>query len=366
MQLRALATLAALGALAHADVVTLPAARDNTLWNDQSGGTSSGQGHELFVGRAGGTASFPIRRGLIAFDVAALIPAGATINSAQLTLTRTNGNNVARTIELHRTLATWGEGASVGTSGQGAPSAPDDATWIHRTYPTANWAAAGGDFDASISASTIVGGPGVFTFGPSAALTADVQAWLDGSAVSAGWLLKDSVETQSMTTHVFGTREHVDPAARPLLVVDFTPAQSTFTYCVAKLNSLGCTPAIGWSGAASASAGSGFDVTLANVFGGKSATLFYGVSGAAHVPFLGGSLCMQAPRVRTQALTTGGNANALDCSGVAALDFNARIASGVDPALVAGAIVWCQWRSRDPLDATGVSSSDALRFEIAP
>jgi hypothetical protein len=43
--------------------------------------------------------------------------------------------------------------------------------------------------------------------------------------------------------------------------------------------------------------------------------------------------------------------------------FNARIASGVDPSLVAGAEIYAQYWSRDPASAshTGLSNSPALR-----
>ena len=41
---------------------------------------------------------------------------------------------------------------------------------------------------------------------------------------------------------------------------------------------------------------------------------------------------------------------------------------GVHPGLVPGALVYCQWWSRDPLDPAGFGTglSDALRFGIAP
>jgi hypothetical protein len=366
---RTLAIAAAVGTLlasARADVIEIPASKDNTLFNDLTGGTSNGLGAEMIVGRAGGMASFPIRRALIAFDVASYVPAGATINSAQLVLVRTIGNSVARTIEMHGVLADWGEGASNASSGQGAASQPGDATWIHCFYPATTWSSPGGDFTSSISASQIVNGPGTFTWGPSTALTGDVQAALDTPSASFGWLLKDQNETQGQTTHVFGTRDNLDPALRPLLVIDFTPAQSTFAYCVAKTNGLGCTPAIGWSGSPSASATNGFDVTLTNALSQKAALLTYSTLGANVAPLHGGTLCIQTPLRRSPALFTGGNAAALDCSGATAFDFNARIASGVDPALASGVRVWCQISSRDPLDPTGISLSDALRFEIGP
>ena len=47
-------------------------------------------------------------------------------------------------------------------------------------------------------------------------------------------------------------------------------------------------------------------------------------------------------------------------------DLNAYIASGADPALVAGATVWLQAWSRDPSDPFGDSLSNALSALICP
>ena len=63
-----------------------------------------------------------------------------------------------------------------------------------------------------------------------------------------------------------------------------------------------------------------------------------------------------------------GGSTITDCSGAYRVDFNAWIASGFDPALLAGQDVWTQYWSRDPgfpaPDGTGLT--DALAFTIAP
>jgi hypothetical protein len=65
--------------------------------------------------------------------------------------------------------------------------------------------------------------------------------------------------------------------------------------------------------------------------------------------------------------TSGGNTQPPDdCSGAYALDFNAWIQSGVDPALGVGAVVDVQCWSRDPGDPFGTSLSDALELTVAP
>jgi hypothetical protein len=70
--------------------------------------------------------------------------------------------------------------------------------------------------------------------------------------------------------------------------------------------------------------------------------------------------------VRLAAQGSGGSAGPADCSGAYAYDFNARIASGLDPALVPGAVVFCQWWSRDPGVASGTGLTDGLGFDALP
>jgi Tol biopolymer transport system component len=138
-------------------------------------------------------------------------------------------------------------------------------------------------------------------------------------------------------------------------------------FCIAKANSLGCTPAIGFSGSPSASASAGFDISAASVLSQKIGLLLYGKSGPATLAFQGGWLCVQPPLQRTFLQNSGGN-TITDCSGAYHVDFNAWIASGFDPALVAGQDVWAQYWSRDPgfppPGSTGLT--DALAFTIAP
>lgn len=359
----ALSTLLLAASVAHADVVSVPAELDGTLFNDLSGNTANGSGPILIVGRAGGASTAPIRRIVVRFDVAALVPAGATINSANLVLANTAGNAGARTVELHRVLATWTEGGSDTTSGQGAQAQAGDATWLHRSFPSLFWQQPGGDFDATVSAQLSVDQFATYTWPSTPRVVQDVQGWLDQPASSAGWLLKLDVETVSNTTKVFGSREAVAAAERPQLVIDYTPAVTA--YCTAQVNSAGCTPAIGSSGLPSASAGGGFSVTLTQALNRKAGVLAYGFNGPASTPFFGGLVCVAPPLTRTPVLDSGGSASGSDCTGSFTLDFNARIQSGVDPALAVGAIVHLQWFTRDPGNPAGsFNSSDALRVAI--
>jgi hypothetical protein len=135
-------------------------------------------------------------------------------------------------------------------------------------------------------------------------------------------------------------------------------------YCTAKSNSLGCTPSIAMVGIPSASFGNGCTLTVASVIGNKNGLLFHSTSGAAALPFHGGVLCLRAPLRRHAGRNSEGTAGT--CDGVLSEDLNIYIASGADPALVAGATLWIQAWSRDPGDSFGDSLSDAITAIVSP
>jgi Tol biopolymer transport system component len=139
------------------------------------------------------------------------------------------------------------------------------------------------------------------------------------------------------------------------------------SYCTAKVNSQGCTPAIGFSGVPSATQTAPFMVKGTGLVNQKSGLFFYSLAGAASVPFQGGWLCVKVPIARTAVASTGGNPLPEDCSGVIAYDFTELVQSGKDPGLVAGARVWGQFWSRDPSSGPpGTSLTDAVEFEVCP
>lgn len=136
--------------------------------------------------------------------------------------------------------------------------------------------------------------------------------------------------------------------------------------CTAKINSLGCVPTMSWTGALSASNPNPFTLACSDVLNFKSGLLFYGYDSAA-IPFQAGTLCAAPPIKRTGIQNSLGNSPPpADCSGSYAYDMNARIQSGLDPNLVAGAMVFAQDGSRDPSDAFTTSLSNAIQFEIDP
>jgi hypothetical protein len=145
--------------------------------------------------------------------------------------------------------------------------------------------------------------------------------------------------------------------------IAFTPPSTLGVYCTAKLNSQGCLPHIGFSGSPSASSSSPFDVSCTDVLNNKFGIFFYGF-GSNQVAFQGGYLCVTPPIRRTALQNSLGNPAPDDCSGVLHYDFNARIQSGADPALVPCKTVYCQYWYRDSADPQTIGLSDGLSFEI--
>ena len=211
--------------------VNLSAAKDNTIYFDNSSGsgsgtnTSQGAGEAMFVGASG----IPIvQRGLIAFDLNA-IPGGSTINSATLTIdvNKTSSNFTgSMNIDLMRLTSNWGEGSESSAGpfsggGDGAPATVGTATWDYNFFSSSSWITAGGAFSVSSSATTTVTGTGPVNWS-SASLVADIQAWVDGTFSNFGWLLLGD-ESGDIGSIRLSTRENtLNP--QPLLAIDYTPA----------------------------------------------------------------------------------------------------------------------------------------------
>ena len=136
-------------------------------------------------------------------------------------------------------------------------------------------------------------------------------------------------------------------------------------YCTAKVNSLGCLPAIGSTGRPSVSDPTPFTIDTTLVLNNKPGFLFYGYAEQSY-PFLGGTMCVAKPIRRTAIQSTGGNPPPADCSGTLSFDFNALIQSGTDPMLVAGTFVYAQYWYRDVQSPQRIGLTDALRFSPCP
>jgi Tol biopolymer transport system component len=136
---------------------------------------------------------------------------------------------------------------------------------------------------------------------------------------------------------------------------------SPSAYCKPARPPGGCVAAMTFQGTPSATAGSGFEVMAQGLDAKRVGLLFYGTSGPWGQPLPDGFLCVKTPIVRAQVSTSGGTTG---CDGSLSMDFNAWIASGADPTLVAGQSVHAQGWFRNSA-GTG-QLSDALALLIEP
>jgi len=146
-----------------------------------------------------------------------------------------------------------------------------------------------------------------------------------------------------------------------------------FTYCTAKVNSCGSTPAISGTGLASATLTSGFVISGDKAIDGRYGVLIYTAAGKRFpaAPFAGtGYLCIESPIHRTDViLATGGTPGA--CDAAFSIDMNAFAHGQLagwppQPVLtVIGAQIDCQIWGRDT-QAHGEYLTDALEFRVGP
>jgi hypothetical protein len=219
--------------------------KDNTLYEHTMNPAewSNGAGQHMFAGQIGSNAVAPmgvLRRSLLAFDIASVVPANATITSAVLRLNVSRVRNVAANVSLHRMLMDWGEGGSdapgVNTSsaeggGSDGATLPDaeanEATWTHRMHgggAAAQWAntaggQAGTDYVATASDTQSVNATGTYTW--SGTLVDDVRLMFNDPASNYGWIVIGEEGTLQSVKR-FDTRENPITANRPILIIDYT------------------------------------------------------------------------------------------------------------------------------------------------
>ncbi len=228
-----LIVLSLLPRTAAADSVSLGAAKDATIYADQTG-NANGAGPFFHVGNNSGNNR---RRGLIRFDLSA-IPSGSIINSVTLTLhsdNSTDNGGVSEAITIHRLTQDWSEGTSIAPSngGGGTSASANDVTWAHRIFNIATWTTAGGTHITAASASTVVPPSpttGSFTWSGTGMVN-DVQAWVNGTG-NFGWLLKGN-ESAPQSARRISSRQNDTAAERPKLAIDFTPPVTSGACCAA-------------------------------------------------------------------------------------------------------------------------------------
>jgi hypothetical protein len=137
------------------------------------------------------------------------------------------------------------------------------------------------------------------------------------------------------------------------------------SYCVAKMNSRNCLPQVNYIGVPSRSGNDQFFVTASNVLNNVPGLMIWG-SVPASTPFMGGTLCVGAPIIRTPVQWSGGSLQALDCTGSFSFHFSHSYMAQqfINP----GQVVRCQFWSRDSgfLPPNNASLTNALRFTIGP
>lgn len=230
----------------RAAMIGVMAERDATLIEDAQGRVANGSGPALFAGRNNAQPTRSRRRALVFFDVAAALPAGATVKRVELWLLLTPSNASVAEVSVHRVGSPWSEGPSDSSGGGGALARPGDATWLHTHFDTGLWITPGGDFAPEPSASIEVGSAGPYGWGSTRALVGDVQTWLDDPASNHGWLLLGD-ESAAQTAKRFASREDADESARPLLFIEYEIAcrdaglgPGAFGLCRAYCEALDC------------------------------------------------------------------------------------------------------------------------------
>ena len=172
----------------------------------------------------GTTAQGGIMRGLLRFDLPGVIPAGAVVRSATLTVrvTKAPFGAASSTFELRRVLQSWDE---VGV------------TWDLRG-PGVPWSVAGAtgavDVAEAVSATVLMNSVGGYTFATAPALVADIQAWVNTPGTNFGWLLRSQSEDVPTTARLIASREAT--ANKPTLTITYDPPATPPTLTVLPLN----------------------------------------------------------------------------------------------------------------------------------
>jgi hypothetical protein len=138
------------------------------------------------------------------------------------------------------------------------------------------------------------------------------------------------------------------------------------TYCTGKLNSANCVPAMGWTGVPTLTSGANdFHIRATNVINNRSGLFFWGTSPNAG-PFLGGTLCVSQPVVRTGVQSSGGSPTGINCN-TGAYDYHFTQAYAAQNSIQLGTDYYGQYWMRDPqnLDGTGAALSNGLHFRFA-
>lgn len=135
------------------------------------------------------------------------------------------------------------------------------------------------------------------------------------------------------------------------------------SFCVAKVNSQGCTPTITTAGEPHLGGTTDNFYLSAQAVRPNQPGILLWSHGANNQPFFGGTLCVSPPVNRTPGQSSGGSAT---CSGTYSFHFSrAYMAS---KGLIAGTVLYSQYWSRDQgfPAPNNVGLTDGIRFTMAP
>lgn len=344
----------------HAKLVPADAAmNDETAWNVELRGDVL-----AFSSRMGnGSSTLPGR-----VHVYRMTPTGPTFETL-LTLGTPNGDFFGHGLSTDGQRIAVGnlsDASVAGTQGAAHVYRFEAGAWIHeQTIRPTIPAGSGAQFGRLVT----IDGDDLFVAG-----SAPDRLW-HFRYIGGLWIEMSQAQTPSTTGYgVFslsasdgsvavGARSAGPSASGSAFVFDPSASQSICAHCTAKVNSAGCTPAIGWSGTPTAGGTTPFSITASQILAGKNGLLFYGAPTTSPVAFQGGQLCVTQPLRRTPVQFSGGSTV---CGGSFGFDFANLIASGVDSQLVAGAVVRAQYWSRDPSALFTSSLTDAVQFTVLP
>ncbi len=207
-----ISSLFSLSLLIAQSTLSISPSKDNTLYESASGDISNGAGDHLFFGRTNNGLN---RRALMAFDLSALSSSDSITDvTLRFQITKSN-NSTSQSINIHRVLADWGEGASdaSGDEGGGTTAVLNDATWTQTFFGVPNlipWANPGGDFDGTASATFNVTDTGAYTVSSPEMIT-DVQNWLDNPSSNFGWIIIGNESQNASAKRINSKENSTDP-----------------------------------------------------------------------------------------------------------------------------------------------------------
>jgi len=124
-----------------------------------------------------------------------------------------------------------------------------------------------------------------------------------------------------------------------------TGVSSGASYCVAKVSSNGCVPAIGGTGTPAFSGPDDFHITCSQTTNLRNGFAFWGRAHTGSI-FLGGTLCVASPMLRTPVQFSGGSSSGVDCTGT--FDFHFSNAFAQQNGVLPGELLSAQYWMRDP------------------